>query len=161
MHIIRLPTPKHLLLFNRRHLSMLVCMSILRPWWQFFDRMCLTIIQLLVIFLNFCIHVYLFLYMWICTICRLIKILKVCFVVWNWRVVFTSIDVFACLMYIFLLYLFLCPFPKFHAHTHFKQFSNTTILNFFWYFPSSIYMIRLTAGMDGIPGLFIHQICNW
>ena len=36
MHIIWIPTPKHLLLFNRRHLSMLVCMSILRPWWQYF-----------------------------------------------------------------------------------------------------------------------------
>lgn len=98
--------------------------------------------------------------MWICTICSLIKILKVCFVVLNWRVVFTSIDVFACLTYIFLSnYFFVSlPFPKFHAHTHSNNFLIQRFQISFDIYRPSIYMIRLTAGMDGIPGLFINQI---
>ena len=114
--------------------------------------------------------------MWICTICSLIKILKVCFVVLNWRVVFTSIDVFACLTYIFLSnYFFFFALSQIPRTYTFKQFSNTTILNFFWYLPS-LYLydtidcrngwysrpfLSIRFSFDNIIFLFHESKYNW
>ena len=70
----------------------------------------------------------------------------------NWRVVFTSIDVFACSMYIFLWnYLFS---SLIHPILH-TNFLNRTIWNLFWYLPAMC-MIRMTKSL-----CFICQAFGW
>ena len=54
----------------------------------------------------------------------------------------------------FKLFFVSLPFPKFHAHTHSNNFLIQRFQISFDIYRPSIYMIRLTAGMDGIPGLF-------